>query len=61
MAETDYMWRDIERRSKKYGIQISAPAPYPLQEFDLANKIAALGIQEGWGVDHVCATYRRRF
>ena len=37
------------------------PAPYFLKEFDLANKIAVLGMQEGWCVDYVCATYRRWF
>ena len=33
----------------------------PLKEFDLANKIAVLGMREGWCVDYVCATYRRWF
>ena len=51
----------IERRAQKYGILVSVPAPYPLKEFDLANKIAVLGMQEGWCVDYVCATYRRWF
>ena len=37
------------------------PAPYSLREFDLANKIAVLGMQEGWCVDYVCTTYRRWF
>ena len=60
-AKADYMWRDIERRAQKYGILVSVPAPYPLKEFDLANKIAVLGMQEGWCVDYVCATYRRWF
>ena len=38
-----YMWRDIERRAAKYGFPATVPAPYPLQEFDRANKIV-------WGV-----------
>ncbi len=46
---------------KAYGIPASVPAPYPLKEFDLANKIAVLGMQEGWCVNYVCATYRRWF
>ena len=38
--KTRYMWRDIERRAKKYGLPApKTPVPYPLQEFDLANKI----------------------
>ena len=60
-AKADYMWRDIERRAQKYGIPASVPAPYLLKKFDLANKVAVLGMQEGWCVDYVCATYRRWF
>jgi 2-hydroxychromene-2-carboxylate isomerase len=60
-AKADYMWRDIERRAQRHGIAASVPAPYPLKEFDLANKIAVLGMQEGWCADYVYATYRRWF
>ena len=56
-----YMWRDIERRAAMYGIPARVPAPYPLQQFDLANRIAVLGQREGWCVDYVRATYRRWF
>lgn len=54
-----YMWRDIERRAEKYGMSVSVPAPYPLENLPLANQVALLGMQEGWGKDHVVATYRR--
>ncbi len=33
-----YMWRDIERRAAMYGLAAKVPAPYPLQQFDLANR-----------------------
>ena len=56
-----YMWRDIERRAKFYGFEAKVPAPYPLKEFDLANQIAILGMNEGWGVDYVTTTYKRWF
>ena len=59
--KSDYMWRDIERRAKFYGIEVKVPAPYPLKEFDLANKIAVLGMTEGWGVKYVQKTYKRWF
>ena len=29
-----YMWRDIERRAKRYGFSVSVPAPYPLSQLD---------------------------
>jgi 2-hydroxychromene-2-carboxylate isomerase len=56
-----YMWRDIERRAALYGLRSKVPAPYPLKEFDLANKMALLGLAEGWGIAYVQASYRRWF
>ena len=57
--KSDYMWRDIERRAKFYGFFAKVPAPYPLKEFDLANQLAILGMEEGWGVDYVTLTYKK--
>ena len=56
-----YMWRDIERRAALFGIDVKVPALYPLAGFDLANRIAVLGVQEGWVRDYVKATYRGWF
>jgi 2-hydroxychromene-2-carboxylate isomerase len=56
-----YMWRDIERRAATYGLNAALPAPYPLEQFDLANRVAVLGRREGWCRDYVVATYRRWF
>ena len=59
--KSDYMWRDIERRAKFYGFYANVPAPYPLKEFDLANQLAILGMNEGWGVKYVTLTYKKWF
>ena len=59
--KVDYMWRDIERRAEGYGFSAKTPVPYPLTEFDLANKLAILGLKEGWGIDYVILTYKRWF
>ena len=59
--KVDYMWRDIERRAKNYGFFAKTPVPYPLTEFDLANKIAILGLKNNWGVDYIQLTYKRWF
>jgi hypothetical protein len=48
-----YMWRDIERRAAAYGLPVRLPAPYPLQEFDLANRVAVLGATKA-GVPTTC-------
>ena len=60
-VKADYMWRDIERRANSYGFEAKVPTPYPLKEFNLANKIAVIGMQEGWCADYVIVTYRRWF
>ena len=60
-VELAYMWRDISRRARKYGFEPHLPAPYPLKEFDLANKVAVLAETEGWCADYVRAAYRRWF
>jgi 2-hydroxychromene-2-carboxylate isomerase len=56
-----YMWRDIGRRARARGLEPRLPAPYPLQEFDLANRVAIVGEGEGWCSDYVCAADRHWF
>jgi len=60
-VKSAYMWRDIERRAKRYGLAPKIPAPYPLPGLVLANLVATLGAEEGWVQDYVRATYRRWF
>jgi 2-hydroxychromene-2-carboxylate isomerase len=56
-----YMWRDLGRRAALYGLRPKLPAPYPLQDFDLANQVAILGAAEGWCADYVRTAYRLWF
>ena len=56
-----YMWRDLHRRAEMYGFAFTGEAPYPLKNFDLANRVAVVGAREGWCADYVRATYRRWF
>jgi 2-hydroxychromene-2-carboxylate isomerase len=56
-----YMWRDIERRARARGLEPRLPAPYPLQELDLANRVAIVGESEGWCADYIRAAYRHWF
>ncbi|HHB80440.1 MAG TPA: 2-hydroxychromene-2-carboxylate isomerase [Aliiroseovarius sp.] len=60
-AKAAYMWRDIERRLGKYGLNAQLPAPYPLENLALANQVALVGLEEGWGKAYVFETYRRWF
>ena len=61
LNKVNYMWRDIERRAEGYGFFAKTPVPYPLSEFDLANQIAILALDKGWGVDYVRLTYKKWF
>ena len=56
-----YMWRDIERRAGMYGIPLRVPAPYPLKQSIVANRVAILGLREGWGVAFIRVAYRHWF
>ena len=61
LNKVNYMWGDIERRAEGYGFFAKTPVPYPLSEFDLANQIAILGLEKGWGIDYVRLTYKKWF
>lgn len=54
-----YMWRDIKRRAEMYGLNANVPVPYPIAEFEIANHVAVVGMNEGWGPNYVKETYRR--
>jgi len=56
-----YMWRDVQRRAEDYGFPINLPIEYPLKEFDLANRVAVVALQEGWCAEYVTTTYRLWF
>ncbi|MDA4847583.1 2-hydroxychromene-2-carboxylate isomerase [Hoeflea poritis] len=60
-VKTAHMWRDIERRAQKYGFKARVPAPYPLEQFDLANRVAVYAKSQGWMKDYVTVTYRKWF
>ncbi|MEQ9620029.1 MAG: 2-hydroxychromene-2-carboxylate isomerase [Deltaproteobacteria bacterium] len=47
-AKGNYMWRDIERLSDKYGIPFTRPSQFPRNSV-LASKIALVAGPEGWG------------
>ena len=58
-TKVDYMWRDIERRAKKHGLPVpKTPVPYPLQEYDLANKIGLVAYKDSWYLEYFRETYK---
>ncbi len=59
--KTAYMWHDLKRKSSKLGLKPVLPAPYPNLQAHLANRIARIGLDQGWGVDFIQAYYRSWF
>lgn len=60
-AKLAYMWRDLERRAAGNLCNFPKRPPYPLKEFDLANRIATVAAREDWCADYARATYSRWF
>lgn len=60
-VKMDYLWRDTERRAAMYGVPFAGRPPYPLANFDLANRVAVVGVEKGWCASYVRATYYRWF
>lgn len=56
-----YMWRDVARRAKRYGISFESIPAYPVDPERLAGRIAVVGSLEGWCPEFVKATYRDWF
>jgi 2-hydroxychromene-2-carboxylate isomerase len=56
-----YLWRDVERRARRYGLPFKAALPYPVDPEGLANRVAALAAMEGWCASYAQATYRAWF
>ena len=61
-AKVDYMWRDIERRASLYGLpKPKLPTPFPLKEFDRANKVGIVLNEQGRYLEYFEETYRLWF
>jgi 2-hydroxychromene-2-carboxylate isomerase len=53
------MWRDVARRARLHGLSPRLPAPYPLPDLPRANRVALIGMQDGWCAAYTKETYRR--
>lgn len=56
-----YSWRDAARRAQFCGYPFRMTPPYPIKEYELANRIAVAGALDGWCERYVRAAYRRWF
>ncbi len=60
-AKLKYMWRDVERRARRHGLDFSAVPAYPVDTDELANRVATLAAIEGWCPAFTQAAYKAWF
>lgn len=60
-AKFRYMWRDIERRAALHALPVRFPVAYPAPNPVRANRVALIGMREGWGAAYVREAYRLWF
>lgn len=59
-AKGDYMWRDIERLSKKYDVPFNKPTEFPRNGL-LAARIALAYEKESWTADFIKSVFLANF
>lgn len=47
ISQTAYMWRDLERRARRYGLPYRRPEQYPVNSLQTI-RVALVGAREGW-------------
>ena len=60
-AKVAYMWRDIERRAARFGLEWNGVPPYPVDRSGLANRLGVIAGKEGWASAFTQAAYRAWF
>ena len=59
-AKGRWMWRDVPRRAARRGHAFRQPSRFPRHSV-LANRVALVALDEGWGEDCVRGMYREEF
>ncbi len=56
-----YMWRDLERRAKRYGLRFVEPPTYPVDLDTLAGRVGFIAAEQAWCADYAKASYQSWF
>lgn len=56
-----YMWRDVERRARQYGMPFASIPNYPNDSDELANRVATVASMEGWCAEFAKGAYAKWF
>ncbi len=59
-ARGQYMWKDVERQCRKYGLPFARPSLFP-QRSVLAARVACAALESAWCGDFIRATFRANF
>ena len=60
-AKLRYMWRDLERRAKRYGLDNAQAPTYTVDLDSLAGRVGFVAAEQGWCPDYAKASYRAWF
>jgi len=52
-----YMWRDVERRARRFGVPFAGEPPYPIDRDERANHLAMRAALDGWCPEFARAAY----
>jgi 2-hydroxychromene-2-carboxylate isomerase len=56
-----YMWRDVERRARRFGVPFAGEPPYPIDRDERANHLAMRAALDGWCPEFARAAYHEWF
>ncbi|XDD50549.1 2-hydroxychromene-2-carboxylate isomerase [Leptospira sp. WS92.C1] len=59
-AKGKYMWKDLQRRAKKYGIPFSIPSQFPRNGL-LASRITIANLEKSWISTFIRETFQANF
>lgn len=59
-ARGQYMWKDVARQCRKYGLPFQRPATFP-QRSILAARVACVGLTAEWVGDFIRGAFRAEF
>jgi 2-hydroxychromene-2-carboxylate isomerase len=60
-VKMQYLWRDIERRARRYGVPFNGRPPFPVDAEFLANRVGVVAAAEGWCPAYARATFTAWF
>ncbi|MGE5145601.1 MAG: 2-hydroxychromene-2-carboxylate isomerase [Candidatus Eiseniibacteriota bacterium] len=58
VVKMKYIYRDVQRRAKRFGYPFEGVPKYPFDSDLLANRVAVIAAQQGWCREYLTAVYR---